>query len=61
MGRTSLTIAHRLSTIVDSDKIYVLKNGEIIEYGKHQELLRKKGEYYKLWEEQNKENNKQQK
>ncbi|NCN86288.1 ABC transporter ATP-binding protein [archaeon] len=51
-GRTSIIIAHRLSTIMKADRIIVLKEGEIIEQGSHQELLRKKGEYYKLWEMQ---------
>ena len=47
-NRTSLVIAHRLSTIQKADTIVVLKKGMIIEQGKHQELLDKKGEYYKL-------------
>ena len=47
-NRTSLVIAHRLSTIQKADVIVVLKKGEIVEQGKHEELLRKKGEYFKL-------------
>ncbi len=47
-NRTSLVIAHRLSTIQKADKIVVLKKGEIVEQGKHDELLAKKGEYFKL-------------
>jgi subfamily B ATP-binding cassette protein MsbA len=47
-NRTSLVIAHRLSTIQKADLILVLKKGEIIEQGKHDELLSKKGDYYKL-------------
>jgi len=47
-NRTSVVIAHRLSTIQKADKILVLKKGEIVEQGKHQELLAKKGEYFKL-------------
>jgi len=47
-NRTSLVIAHRLSTIQKADKIVVLKQGEIVEQGKHDELLAKKGEYFKL-------------
>ena len=47
-NRTSLVIAHRLSTIQKADTIIVLKKGEIIEQGEHQELLDKKGEYFKL-------------
>ncbi len=47
-NRTSLVIAHRLSTIQSADKIVVLRKGKIVEQGKHNELLAKKGEYYKL-------------
>lgn len=47
-NRTSLVIAHRLSTIQKADKIVVLQKGEIVEQGKHDELLAKKGAYYKL-------------
>lgn len=45
-GRTALVIAHRLSTIQKADKIVVLKNGEIIEVGNHNDLLNRQGEYY---------------
>lgn len=51
-GKTSLVVAHRLSTIVSSDCIVVLKDGETIEEGTHQELLAKKGFYAKLYEAQ---------
>ncbi len=47
-NRTSLVIAHRLSTIQKADKIIVLQKGKIVEQGKHNELLTKKGEYFKL-------------
>ncbi|WP_299668952.1 ABC transporter ATP-binding protein [uncultured Polaribacter sp.] len=47
-NRTSLVIAHRLSTIQKADKIVVMKKGKIVEQGKHDELLDKKGEYFKL-------------
>ena len=47
---TMLVVAHRLSTIQHADKIVVLQNGEILEEGNHQELLKKKGHYYKLYE-----------
>ena len=47
-NRTSLVIAHRLSTIQKSDLIVVMRKGAIVEQGKHDELLAKKGEYYKL-------------
>ncbi|MCL4257551.1 MAG: ABC transporter ATP-binding protein/permease [Anaerolineales bacterium] len=48
-GRTSFVIAHRLSTIRNADVILVLKAGEIIERGKHAELLEKQGFYYDLY------------
>jgi subfamily B ATP-binding cassette protein MsbA len=47
-NRTSLVIAHRLSTIQKANKIVVMKKGKIVEQGKHEELLIKKGEYFKL-------------
>jgi subfamily B ATP-binding cassette protein MsbA len=47
-NRTSIVIAHRLSTIQNADFIVVMKQGKIIEQGKHQELLDKKGMYHKL-------------
>ena len=51
-GRTSFVIAHRLSTIVDADVILVVKDGKIIERGKHMELMRQKGYYYDLYTRQ---------
>lgn len=51
-GRTSFVIAHRLSTIRDCDKILVISDGEIIEAGTHDELLRNKGMYYDLYSAQ---------
>ena len=47
-GRTTIIIAHRLSTIQNADRIIVLKDGEIIEQGSHNELLEISGEYFKL-------------
>ena len=47
--RTSISIAHRLSTIVDSDIIFVIENGNIVEQGKHQELLDLHGKYSTLY------------
>ena len=47
-NRTSIVIAHRLSTIQNADQIIVMKQGGIVEQGKHQELLDKKGMYHKL-------------
>jgi subfamily B ATP-binding cassette protein MsbA len=49
-NRTSLVIAHRLSTIQNADLIIVLQNGKIVEKGKHEELIAKKGVYKKLIE-----------
>ena len=51
-GRTSFVIAHRLSTIKNADLILVLKDGNIIEQGNHEELLAKKGFYYDLYNSQ---------
>ena len=51
-GRSVLTIAHRLSTIADADRIIVLENGSIVEIGKHEALLSKRGRYYSLWTKQ---------
>lgn len=51
-GRTSFVIAHRLKTILNSDKIEVLKNGNVIEEGSHEDLLKKHGFYYKLYTDQ---------
>ena len=51
-GRTSLMIAHRLSTVVNSDCILVVKEGKIIEQGRHKELLEKKGYYHELFTRQ---------
>ena len=49
-GRTTIAIAHRLSTIQDSNCIYVLDKGEIIESGTHDELIALKGNYYKMYQ-----------
>ena len=51
-GRTSFVIAHRLSTIKDADVILVMKNGDIIEQGNHETLLRKGGFYADLYNSQ---------
>lgn len=51
-GRTSFVIAHRLSTIRDADLILVMKDGDIIEQGKHEELLAKNGFYAELYNSQ---------
>ena len=51
-GRTSLMIAHRLSTVVNADMILVMKDGKIIEQGKHHELLALKGYYFELYKNQ---------
>ncbi len=51
-GRTTIIIAHRLSTIQAADMIVIFDNGQIVEVGKHQELLQKYGLYHRLYEEQ---------
>lgn len=51
-GRTTIVIAHRLSTIRKLDRIIVLKDGKIIEEGRHKELLDLRGEYAELWSHQ---------
>ena len=48
-GRTSFIVAHRLSTIQGADEILVMKDGNIIEQGNHQQLLQKRGFYYELY------------
>lgn len=52
--RTTFMIAHRLSTVVNADRIIVLEKGSIVECGKHEELLAKKGLYYQLYNAQHK-------
>ena len=51
-GRTSFVIAHRLSTIQNADKILVMEHGDVMEQGTHQELMAKKGVYYRLYASQ---------
>ena len=51
-GRTSFVIAHRLSTIRGADLILVMKDGDIIEQGRHEQLLEKKGFYAELYNSQ---------
>ena len=51
-GRTSFIVAHRLSTIQNADIILVMKDGNIIEQGNHDELLERKGFYYNLYNSQ---------
>lgn len=48
-GRTTIVIAHRLSTVEKADIIYVIKKGKIVESGKHESLIKKKGEYSRLY------------
>ena len=49
-SRTAFVIAHRLSTVFNSDRILVMKNGEIVEQGSHEELIKAKGEYHSFFE-----------
>ena len=51
-GRTSFVIAHRLSTIVDADLILLVRDGKIVEQGRHRELMRMRGAYYELYTRQ---------
>ena len=51
-GKTVILIAHRLSTVAIADKIVVLEKGKLIEEGSHEELFRKEGAYFGLWEKQ---------
>ena len=51
-NKTTIVIAHRLSTIHNADKIFVLKNGELIDSGNHEELIKKCNEYKSLYEKQ---------
>ena len=48
-NKTTLVIAHRLSTILDADLIYVIDNGKVLETGNHNNLLKNKGLYSKLY------------
>jgi len=56
-GRTTLAIAHRLSTIQRADVIYVFDDGKIVEQGRHEELVRRKGKYYHMVKQQELETN----
>ncbi|TVQ67785.1 MAG: peptidase domain-containing ABC transporter [Balneolaceae bacterium] len=51
-GKTVILIAHRLSTVFMADKICVLENGKLTEEGSHEELMRRKAGYYRLWKKQ---------
>ncbi|KAI9061153.1 P-loop containing nucleoside triphosphate hydrolase protein [Trametes sanguinea] len=51
-ARTSIFIAHRLRTVVESDLIIVLKDGQVVEQGTHEELMRAGGLYYSMWQQQ---------
>ncbi|NRP11608.1 ATM1-type heavy metal exporter [Aliiroseovarius sp. xm-m-379] len=51
-GRTVITIAHRLSTIADADQIVVLEQGQVVEQGRHEELLAREGRYAAMWARQ---------
>jgi ABC-type multidrug transport system fused ATPase/permease subunit len=54
-GKTLIVSAHRLSTLQNMDKIIFLERGKVVEKGNYDELLKKKGKFYNLWKQQNKE------
>ena len=62
LSRTKVVIiiSHRLSSVRKADKIYVLDEGSVQENGSHEELMKKKGRYYRLFEEQLKKNDEKQ-
>jgi ATP-binding cassette subfamily B protein len=51
-GRTTIAIAHRLSTLHKADRLVVMESGQIVEIGKHDELIAQKGAYWRLYEAQ---------
>ena len=51
-GKTVIAIAHRLSTIAALDRLVVIDRGDIVEEGTHQDLLRRRGIYARLWQRQ---------
>ncbi len=50
-GKTTIMIAHRMTTVKEADHIAVIEKGEIVEYGKHEDLMKKDGIYKKMWDE----------
>ncbi len=54
-GRTVIFVTHRLRSIVRADRIYLLQEGEVAEFGSHDELLARRGIYYRLWQTQDSE------
>ena len=48
-GRTTFIVAHRLSTVINADHILVMDNGQVVEQGKHADLLQREGVYAKLY------------
>ena len=48
----NILIAHRLSTVMHADRIFVLERGQVVETGRHQELLDRTGLYYAMWRQQ---------
>ena len=54
-GKTSIMITHRIFSLLDFDKIIVMDEGRIVEEGRHEELLQKKGVYYSMYQRQQQE------
>ena len=54
-NKTSIIISHRISSVILAKKIIVLEEGEIVESGDHNSLIKQKGNYYKIFKKQNEE------
>ena len=54
-NKTSIIISHRISSVILAKKIIVIEDGEIIESGDHNSLIKQKGNYYKIFKKQNEE------
>ena len=54
-NKTSIIVSHRISSVILAKKIIVLEDGEIVESGDHNSLIKQKGNYYKIFKKQNEE------